>query len=106
MNQFESLLEAISALNLQQKQQLWQVLALELHQGENREYTKAEIKRAIALDSRKKLEELNPDYAIGWSETGDFPKPHESIRFGDLPPKVQAGIREGLASAARGELEL
>ena len=102
---FESLVEAISALNLQQKQRLWQLLNLELHQSENREYTEAEIKQQIALDSQKQLEELNPEYLIGWSKTGDIPKPNETIRFDDLPFKVQVGIPEGLASAARGELE-
>ena len=102
---FESLVEAISALNLQQKQELWQVLNLELHQTKNRECTEPEIKQAIALESQKQLEELNPEYRIGWSETGDIPKPYETIKFGDLPLKVQSGIREGLASAARGELE-
>ena len=67
--------------------------------------TKTQLKDAIAFESQKELEKLNPDYLIGYSETGNIPQSDETIRFGDLPQEEQESIQQALASQARGELE-
>ena len=69
----------------------------------SKQYTDEEI-RQIIEQAKKDLEDLNPDFLIGFSPTGDIPKPDENIRFGDLPLWEQEAFREGLEEQARGEI--
>lgn len=69
-----------------------------------KQYTDEEIRQIFIELAKKDIEDLNPDFLIGYSPTGGIPKPDENIRFGDLPLENQEGIRKGLESIAKGEV--
>lgn len=89
---FESLVDTISNLSIEDKQKLWEILDHQLHPS----YSEQEIKSAIISSSRELLNQLNPDYPIYQAA--------KTVHFGDFSLSQQDALKQILAERTEDQL--